>query len=277
MRSAVFSLLLYAALPLHADVQFHAAPMSRSSAPRNKGLCDIRLIVDGDVEVTVRGDWIQVRNIRGRDARDDGSQCTEPLPDRSPAGFTFEKKQGRGEVRLLEEPSPGSDYKAVVSIRNTQSSEEKYHFQFSWRLDTGRNTTDSGSFEGDRNSFPGFDDRHEGGGLSWNNTFHSTGHGKGTALTNGASPQTLSAATVDIDRGGKIFISFRTDHGDALTFSGTLMAPEEDALKAVVSSGSRSGLQGPAYVSRDAKGAIYRITIDVTNGQDRLHLDWDRK
>ncbi len=276
VRPAVFCLVLCAALPLSADIQFHAAS-SPNSAPRGKGQCDIRLIVGGEVEVTVRGDWVQVRAIHGPEARDDGSQCSGPLPNSAPAAFSFDKKEGRGEVRLLEEPSTSSDYKAVVSIRNSGSSEEKYHFRLSWRLDTGRGFTDSGHFDGDRNPIPSFDDEHKGGGLAWNNTFHSAGHGKGTATTNGATPQILSAATVDIDRGGKILISFRTDHGNPLTFTGSMMAPEGQTLKAAVSSGHGGELQGPAYLSRDAKGAIYHITLDVTNGQNRLHLDWDRK
>jgi hypothetical protein len=31
------------------------------------------------------------------------------------------------------------------------------------------------------------------------------------------------------------------------------------------------------YLSRDARGDIYRISLEATNGQDRLRLDWNRR
>jgi hypothetical protein len=118
---------------------------------------------------------------------------------------------------------------------------------------------------------------HPEGGLAWNNTFHSGGHGHGVSTMTGAAARILSEATVDIDRGGKILVSFRTHGGRPLNFSGSLMAPEGEKLKADVACGDRADLRGPMYLSRDAKGAVYRITLDATNGQDKLHLDWDRR
>jgi hypothetical protein len=126
-------------------------------------------------------------------------------------------------------------------------------------------------------ALPALQDHPEGGGLVWNNTFHSNGHGHGVSTLTGSAPRQLSEATIDIDRGGKILVSFRAHGGRPLTFSGSLMAPEGDKLKADVVSGDRADLHGPMYLSRDAKGNISRITLDATNGQDRLHLDWDRR
>jgi hypothetical protein len=253
--------------------------MASGDVPRGKGQCDIRLVANGEVEVSVRGDLIYVRTIQGGNARDDGSECSEPLPSRVAAGFRFEKKEGRGEMRLINEPSQPSDYQAVVRIRSTDSGEAKFHFRISWRIGDATGLTDAGPFDSknpvglpDR-----VEDRREGGGLAWNNTFHSGGRGQGVSTMNGNDSARLTNATVDIDRGGKIFVSFRTGDKRTLTFSGTLMAPEGGALKAQVTAGDRADLRGPMYLSRDAKGDVYRITLDVTNGQDRLHLDWDRR
>ena len=207
-------------------------------------------MVDGDVEISLREDLIYVRTIRGQDARDDGSVCSAPLPNHTVEDFHFEKKQGRGGIRLLEEPSKRSDYQAVVGI----TGDGQYAFRISWKLE----------------------DR-EPGGLSLNNAFHSAGSGHGVATVNGAAPQRLSAATVDIDRGGKILVSFRTAGRRPLEFSGSLMAPEGEKLKADVASAGPPDLRGPMYLSRDAKGNIYRITLDATNGQDHMHLEWDRR
>jgi hypothetical protein len=278
-RSGILLVALYAGLPAWADTQFRAGHLTRNDIPRGKGQCDIRLIVDEDVEVTVRGDFVTVRTLNGRDARDDGSECNAPLPNRKPEDFLFEKKDGRGEVRLIEGPSRRSDYQAVIRIHDGDSGEGKYHFRLSWRLDDGHDFHSSdrrpNSFDDDAPSR--VEGPHEGGGLAWNNTFHSGGRGRGFSTWNGKDSDSFTEASVDIDRGGKIFVSFRTDRGKPLTFSGSLMAPEGEMLKADITSGDRADLRGPMYLSRDAKGSIYRITADITNGQDRLHLDWDRR
>jgi len=56
--------------------------MTRNDVPFGKGQCDIRLQVDDEVEVTLRGDTVFIRTISGRDAFDDGSECNEPVPER---------------------------------------------------------------------------------------------------------------------------------------------------------------------------------------------------
>jgi len=279
-RSGILLILLGAGLPAWADTQFRVRQMTRNDVPHGKGQCDIRLMVDEEVEVTVRGDFVTARTLRGRDARDDGSDCNAPLPNRKAEDFVFEKKEGRGDVRLIEEPSRRSDFQAVVHIRDGDGGEGRYHFRLSWKLDEDHDFHGServpNRFDDDNRR--GRDDFHrEGGGLAWNNTFHSGGRGRGLSTLNGRDSDPLTDASIDIDRGGKIFVSFRTDRGRMLTFSGSLMAPEGERLKADVAYGERGELRGPMYLSRDANGTIFRVTADVTNGQDRLHLDWDRR
>src|SRR5437867_13401875 len=102
-RFALACLLL--AAPAMADSQFRVRRMNRNDVPFGKGQCDIRLQVDGEVEASVRGDMVYIRTLSGQDARDDGSECNEPLPGRPPQGFGFEVKDSRGDIRLLAEPS----------------------------------------------------------------------------------------------------------------------------------------------------------------------------
>src|SRR5688572_3807233 len=85
--AALFYGLSSAAL---ADIEFQARRMSRGDVPLGKGQCDIRLRVDGEVEVSVRGDRISVRTISGSEPRDDGSECNEPLPARLVSDFFYE-------------------------------------------------------------------------------------------------------------------------------------------------------------------------------------------
>lgn len=244
-----------------ADTQFRARRMTRNDVPLGKGQCDIRLYVDDEVEVTVRGDLILIRTISGRDSRDDGSECNEPLPNRSVQGFRFENVESRGEVRLLAEPSRQTDFQAVVRIRDSESGEGRYHFRLSWMM-TGEDASGRG------------DNR---GGLAWNNALHFGGRGRGASTLTGSGEQRLSDVNVDIDRGGKILVSFRTNTGRPLSFTGSVIDFDRDSIRADVATDDRARLRGSMSLSRDARGDVYRISLEATNGQDRLRLDWDRR
>ena len=142
---AGFGLMLLVSLPALADTQFRAKRMARSDVPLGKGQCDIRLRVDNEAEVSVRGDTVSIRTISGRDARDDGSECNEPLPARSVGGFNFEVRDQRGDIVMLSEPSPRTGYRAVVRIRDNDGGEGRYHFRLSWQMDGGGARPDFGS------------------------------------------------------------------------------------------------------------------------------------
>ena len=243
---------LCATLPVRADTQFRARPMTRNDVAPGKGQCDIRLQVDGEVEVSVRGDLIYARTISGSDARDDGSECNEPLPSRPADGFHFEARDRRGDIHLLAEPSRSTNYQAVVRIRHSAGAAGRYHFRLTWMKTPDR------------------------GGLAWNNSTHFTERGAGTVV-NGSGAQRLSGVTVDMDRGGRILVSFRTDGGRPLAFSGAVVENDRGTLRADVATDDSVRLRGTMLLSRDAHGDIYRISLAATNGQDRLHLDWDRR
>ena len=131
------ALLLFVSLPALADTQFKARRMTRGDVPLGKGQCDIRLRIDSEAEVSVRGDLVSIRTISGRDARDDGSECNEPLPERNMDGFNFEVLDRRGDIVLLSEPSRRTGFRAVVRIRDNEGGEGRYHFRLSWRMDGG--------------------------------------------------------------------------------------------------------------------------------------------
>ncbi len=271
-RTGLLLLALLAALPLWGDTQFRARRMTRDDVPPGKGQCDIRLQIDNAVEVTVRGDLVYLRTLAGRDGRDDGSECNEPLPNGPVQDFNFEVKDSRGEIQLIAEPSRRTDYQAVVRIQDSAGGEGRYHFRLSWRSGGGGFPT-GGWFDGRRDG-----DRDDGrGGLAWNNTLHSGGPGRGTSTLSGYGEQRLFDANVDIDRGGRILISFRTGSSRPLTFSGSVIAADGNTLKADVVSDDRTAVRGSMYLSRDRRGDVYRISLDAANGRDRLHLDWEHR
>jgi len=256
--------------------------MTRDDVPMGKGQCDIRLQVDNEVEVSVHRDQVLIRTISGRDARDDGSECNAPLPDRDIDGFQFQVVDSRNEIRLLAEPSRRNDFSAIVRIRDSDGGEGRYHFRLSWRM-TGTDYRPGGDRPGfdrpperrDDQDRRGPDERRGGPGFSWNNVVTFQGRGRGTASLN-SFDQRLSDANVDIDRGGRVVVSFRTDRGRPLVFTGILIADEGRRLKADVASEDRR-LRGPMYLSVDERRNINSITLEATDGRDRMQVTWDRR
>ena len=120
-----------------ADTEFQVKKMTRGDVPLGKGQCDIRLRIDGEVEVSLRTDRVHIRTISGRDARDDGSECNDPLPVRPVEGFHFEVRDSRGEVKLLSEPDRRTGFGAVVRIRDSKGGEGRYVFRINWQMDGG--------------------------------------------------------------------------------------------------------------------------------------------
>jgi len=270
-RNGAVLLLLGAAIPALADTRFQIRHMTRNDVPLGKGQCDIRLQVDNEVEVSVRRDEVFIRTISGRDARDDGSECNAPLPDRDVPGFNFEVLDRRNDIRLLAEPSRRNNFTAIVAIRDSDGGEGRYHFRLSWQMTGSDYRSDHRDF--DR---PGFDDRRGPPGFSWNNVVNFQGHGRGSSSINNFGEQRLSDANVDIDRGGKVMVTFRTDHGRPLVLNGFLIAEEGGRLKADMATEDRR-LRGPMYLSVDDRRNINSISLEATDGHDRMRLTWDRR
>jgi hypothetical protein len=270
-------LLFCAAIPVFGDTRFQARRMTRDDVPPGKGQCDIRLQVDREVEVSVHGDQVAIRTIKGQDARDDGSECNAPLPDHEAVGFQFEIKEKRGEIRLVAGPSRQNNFSTVVHIRDNSGGEGRYQFRLSWAItvsDYGRPSGGSDRSPAkrednfDRPSVPGF---------SWNNTVSFKGKGSGTASMNDAGEIRLSEVSIEIDRGGKLVASFGTEgRGRPLSFSGQVLANEGGRWKVDALSGD-GRLHGPMWISVDDRRQINKVTLEATDGRDRLRLNWDRR
>jgi hypothetical protein len=269
---ALFALTLLAALPAAADIRFRARQMTRNDVPLGKGQCDIRLQVDDQVEVAVHGDLVSVRRLTGQEARDDGSECNLPFPDRDLRDFRFEVIDSRNEIRLIDEPSRRNDYTALVAIRDSSGGFGRYHFRLSWAITAASEAPRPGPPEFPRG------DRGPGGGFAWNNAIHFAAPGRGGSTLSGYGSQRLFDATVDIDRGGRIQITFRTDSGRPIGFTGTVVARDGDVLKADVIGDDRMlRLRGPMFLTLRGREDIERISIETSNGRDNLRLNWDRR
>jgi hypothetical protein len=261
----VIAIAAAACLPALADTSFRVRRMNRNDVPVGRGQCDIRLQVDHEVEIQVRGDTVFIKTLQGRDAYDDGnSECNMPLPDRPVSDFNFEVKEKRGDIRLLAEPSRRNNWSAVVAIRDSSGGQGRYHFRLTWDMrDPG---PASGRFEDERRGGPGF---------SWNNALDFRGNGRGVAALNGFE-QRLGDVVVQIDRGGRVLVTFRADRGRELSFTGQLISREGSRLRADVSSEDRR-TRGPMVISVGERESVNSITFEGGDSRDRMRLTWDRR
>jgi hypothetical protein len=242
-------------LPAAADVQFHAKPTTDAKIARGQAMCEIRLMVDQQVEVSLRGDLIGVHTLTGADARDNGSECSAPLPGRVVDGFTMAVKKRHGEVRLVAEPSARNDFTATIFIHDNAAGEGFYDLRISWSTLSMATP-----------------------GINSNNAIQSTARGAGKAALNEAAPVPLGAVTVNIDRGSNIVVTFQIGRSGSAAFTGTVMSWESGVLKMDGRSDERFlHLPGPMYIYFDASKQVYKIAMDATNGQDQLRVSWERK
>ena len=107
---------------------FERKAMIRGGSP-DRGKCTIEVVVDGAVEVEVRGDTAVMRNLSGRPPQWRRFECTGPIPG-NPANFRFTGVDGRGRQTLIREPRNGGG--AVVRIEDPDNGSEGYTFDLTW-------------------------------------------------------------------------------------------------------------------------------------------------
>lgn len=101
------------------------------SANASEGWCAIKVWVDDEAEFALQGDRLRMFTARGQSARDVASECSATLPQ-NVESFRFRGVDGRGEVRLIEEPARRNGWRAVVRIRDNKPGGEEYHFRLEW-------------------------------------------------------------------------------------------------------------------------------------------------
>jgi hypothetical protein len=61
-----------------------------------------------------------------------------------------------------------------------------------------------------------------------------------------------------------------------MSFTGQIMASEGGRWKADVMSDDRR-LSGPMWITVDERRQVSTVTLEATDGRDRMRLSWDRK
>ncbi|MCW5964979.1 MAG: hypothetical protein KIT83_13145 [Bryobacterales bacterium] len=97
------------------------------------GSLEFRGQVDDVMEFLVRGDRLHVVLISGQQVKVERFRFTQPLPSNGPLTAVLEKKDGRGTVELVEEPSAANAYTARIRVADPQAGADRYHWVISWR------------------------------------------------------------------------------------------------------------------------------------------------
>lgn len=87
--------------------------------------------VDDEVQLHIQGDFIDPKAVSGTPYNDATFSFTTPLPKRQ-VNVRVRKLRGRGEVRVLQQPSRFNEWTAIISIRDGDRSSDRYELEISW-------------------------------------------------------------------------------------------------------------------------------------------------
>jgi hypothetical protein len=87
--------------------------------------------VDDVIVLEIRDRTIRDRVISGRQAESVRYDFNSSLPNRE-ANVTVDKRRGRGEVRVVEQPSRRNGYTAVIQIRDSSGGADEYEIEVRW-------------------------------------------------------------------------------------------------------------------------------------------------
>ena len=146
-----FFLVTAAALGMLSAQTFERRATYKYGGDPNRGKCTVEVVVDGAVDIEIRGDSAVMRNLNGQPPQWRRFECTGPMPA-NPANFRFAGVDGRGRQTLIRDPRNGGG--AVVRIEDKDNGSEGYTFDIFWEAGGGFPPT-----QGDRNPPPPPPDR----------------------------------------------------------------------------------------------------------------------
>lgn len=98
---------------------------------RTSGRIHWRGTVDDNVQLAIRDDRIEAREISGTDYGNGTYNFTSSLPRRR-VTVRVNKLNGRGTVRVLQQPSRENDFTAVIEIRDSSGGAKPYEIEILW-------------------------------------------------------------------------------------------------------------------------------------------------
>ena len=106
-------------------------PPWNDSDGRTSGRLRWRGKVDGETQLLVRRSEVESRALSALPASGITFNFTSPLPRRA-VDVRLEKKHGRENIEIVQQPSRNNDFTAVVQIRDKKGGSDDYEFELIW-------------------------------------------------------------------------------------------------------------------------------------------------
>ena len=88
--------------------------------------------VDHYVELRIQGDRVQSIARQGAPTINEGASFTSPLP-RVDSQVFVNKREGRGQIGVIQQPSRRNGYTAVIAISDESGGADDYEIEVAWR------------------------------------------------------------------------------------------------------------------------------------------------
>ena len=88
--------------------------------------------VDDRVQLVIKGGRLDVSTISGRPYPEGNFSFTSSLPRRN-VNVEVNKRNGRGDVRVIQQPDRNNDYTAIIEISDKDGGAKEYQLEISWQ------------------------------------------------------------------------------------------------------------------------------------------------
>lgn len=91
-----------------------------------------RGVVDNRVQIIINSRRIETKTVAGRTYPEGTYTFTSPLP-RKGVTVDFDKKEGRGNVRVIQQPTRRNDFTAIIEITDNDGGAKEYQLEIFWK------------------------------------------------------------------------------------------------------------------------------------------------
>lgn len=117
---------------------FAVLPVARAkdfTGEERAGRFDLRLFVDGAVEIRIQGGKVLVKTLQAQPARDAGTESTGSFPLAALKKLDVVKRDGRGGFVVLQKPSLANEFQTILRIYDPKGGEDRYHLRIDWEAE----------------------------------------------------------------------------------------------------------------------------------------------
>lgn len=88
--------------------------------------------VDDYVELNIQGNQVRSREREGMRTLNEQVSFSSPLP-RADVAVSVRKRDGRGQVSVVQQPNQSNNYTAIIKIDDDKSGADDYEIEMEWR------------------------------------------------------------------------------------------------------------------------------------------------